>query len=123
MATIDVHYNMDHSGMGVMLNAEFLRGPITRHAERIKQHAEFLAASEIYVGGIIDEIHHGQTGAYLGGFRVTSRRSGGIRRDRVEATVTNNAPSAFWVEFGHWGREPYRIMARAAFAAKGGRHP
>jgi hypothetical protein len=114
---------MDHTGMGVMLNAEFLRGPITRKAEEIRQYAEFLAASEIYVGGIIDEIHHLQTGAYLGGFKVTSRRYGGLRRDRVEATVTNSAPSAFWVEFGHWGREPYRIMARAAFAAKGGRHP
>jgi hypothetical protein len=108
--------------MAVMLNSEFLRSPIVRYAEEVAAHAEFLAASEIYTGGIV-RIRDHQTGSYLTGFRVRSRRNGGIHHDRIEATVYNESPSAFWVEFGHHGREPYRIMARAAFAAKGGRHP
>lgn len=122
-----VVYRMDHAGMGVMLNSDMLRAPVVSSANRIRDYAQFLAAGLIYTGelGYITteyERRH-QTGRYLSSFKVTSRRNGGVKNDRVEALVYNDAPSAFWVEFGHHGREPYRIMARASFELKGGARP
>jgi hypothetical protein len=121
------YYMMDRAGMGVLLNSEMLRAPVVSTANRIKDYAQFLAAGLIYTGelGFVTteyERRH-QTGMYLSSFKVKSQRNGGVHNDRVEAIVYNDAPSAFWVEFGHHGREPFRIMARASFEMKGGRRP
>lgn len=120
-------YRMDHAGMAVMLNSEMLRAPVVSTANRIRDYCQFLAAGLIYTGELghvtTDYERRHQTGQYLGGFKVDSRRNGGVKHDRVEAIVYNDAPSAFWVEFGHHGREPYRIMSRAAFEMKAGYRP
>lgn len=121
-------YRMDRAGMAILVNSEMLRAPVVHTAERLKAYCQFLAASEIYTGGPSistagSRRRTGATGNYLASFKVRSRRNGGVHRDRVEAIVYNDAPSAFWVEFGHHGREPYRIMARASFDMKAGFRP
>jgi hypothetical protein len=120
MANGDPSYQPDYKGIGEMLNAEFLIEPMRKAAEEIKARAEALAGGEIYSEAVPDKADR-RTGRYLTSFKVTTRRHGGVKNDRVEATVTNDAPSAFWVEFGHRGREPYHILARAAFVARGRR--
>jgi hypothetical protein len=122
MAT-DFEYQPDYNGIGDMLNAEFLIEPLRQAAEEIKMRAEALAGGEIYSKPEHPTRERGwdrRTGRYATSFKVTTRRYGGVKNDRVEATVTNDAPSAFWVEFGHRGREPYHVLKRAAFMAKGG---
>jgi hypothetical protein len=54
-------------------------------------------------------------GRYKASFHVKSQLNGGATRDRAEAIVYNDSPEAIYVEFGHRGREPYHILASAAF--------
>jgi hypothetical protein len=102
-------YTPDHAGIGRMLRADFMVAEMVRRAEGIRARAEAIAPTGSRAEG--DE----EPGRYRASFRIRSSDHGGATRDRAEAIVYNDAPSAFWVEFGHYGREPYRVLARAAF--------
>jgi len=54
-------------------------------------------------------------GRYKASFHIRSHSRGGATRDRAEAIVYNDSEEALYVEYGHRGSEPYRILARAAF--------
>jgi hypothetical protein len=105
-----VTYKPDHAGIGQMLRAPFMEAAMVEHAELIRARAVVLAP-------VSERDDH--PGRYKASFRIRSSSRGGATRDRAEAVVYNDSPDAFWVEFGHYGREPYRVLARAAFEASG----
>jgi hypothetical protein len=104
----DVTFTPDHRGVGDLLNSDGMRDAMDAHGQEIRMRAETIAP--VYTGR---GAHH--PGRYKASFHVRSHLHGGATNDRAEAVVYNNAPEAFYVEFGHWGAEPEHIMARAAF--------
>jgi len=109
-----VHYNPDHHGMQEMLNADFMEDAMRQVAEGIKHRAEALAP----VGSVRKGDMH--PGRYKASFHIRTHKYAGApgRRGavRAEAVVYNDSPEALFVEYAHYGVEPYRILARAAFA-------
>jgi hypothetical protein len=99
-------YKPDHIGIGEMLRAPFMEGTMVIFAEGIKAYAEAISP--------IDE-KGPHPGRYKASFHVRHHSRGGATRDRAEAIVYNDAPEALYVEFAHYGQEPYHILARAAF--------
>lgn len=97
----------DHIGVGKMLRADFMERAMLARAEGIKTRAEAIAP----VGGA----HDPHRGRYKASFHVRSHSRGGARNDRAEAVVYNDSPEALYVEFAHWGAEPYHVLAQAAF--------
>jgi hypothetical protein len=92
------------------IGSEILRAPwmvahMESRARRIKELAE--SRAPVYEGPGRDE-HRGR---YKASFEVTSTNHGGDRHDRAEATCTNTAPEAIWVEKG--ARAYEGIPARA----------
>ena len=55
------------------------------------------------------------SGRYKAGFHTAVFPKKDHRRQ--EAYVINDTPDAFWVEYGHSGREPYHTMHRALLEA------
>jgi hypothetical protein len=101
-------FTPDYRGIGEMLNSEFMRRGMEIFAEEIKIRAEVIAP--VYEGR-----HDPHRGRYKASFHTRSHLNGGIKNDRAEAIVYNDAPEAVFVEFGHRGREPWHVLARAAF--------
>lgn len=99
-------FNPDHPGVGQMLRADFMERAMVAVAERIKAAAEVTAP--------VSE-HDAHPGRYKASFHVKSHARGGATHDRAEAIVSNDAPEAIFVEYGHHGREPYHTLANAAF--------
>lgn len=106
-------YNPSHFGVGEMLRADFMQDAMRVVADEIKARAIALAP----VG---EEAHDDHAGRYKSSFHTRSHISytapGRYGGGRAEAVVYNNAPEALYVEYGHFGREPYRVLGRAAFA-------
>jgi len=107
-----VSYNPDHEGMRRLLNSEMMKRVVKDRAERIKERAELIAP----IGAPWEPDEH--AGRYKGSFSVEVHTHGGATRDRAEAIVTNDAPEAQYVEYGHRGREPYHVLLRAAMEAR-----
>jgi hypothetical protein len=101
-------YTPNHAGMEEFLNSEMLLGLVERVAEVIKGRAITMSP----VGTLAEGDEH--PGLYISSFKIRSHRFGGIHKDRAEAVVYNDAPDALWVEYGHYGREPYHVLTRAA---------
>jgi hypothetical protein len=101
-------YNPNHKGMAEFLNSNMLLDLTRRVGDVIMGKAIALAP----VGTIAEGDEH--PGMYISSFKIRTHRFGGIHRDRAETIVYNDAPDALWVEYGHYGREPYHVMARAA---------
>ena len=101
-----VTYRPDHAGIGEMLRADFMEGTMVVYAEGIKAFAEAISP--------VDETGP-HPGRYKASFHIRHHNRGGATNDRAEAIVYNDAPEALYVEYGHHGREPYRVLARAAF--------
>jgi hypothetical protein len=104
-------YNPDHIGMGKFLNSPSMMRLVRGVADDIRTRAIALAP----VGTLAEGDEH--PGLYISSFRVRAHRFGGIHSDRAEAFVYNNAPDAFFVEYGGFGREPYHVLRRAAEGA------
>jgi hypothetical protein len=105
-------YNPNHKGMREFLNSSAMVKLVGDAAEVIKIRAIALAP----VGTIAEGDEH--PGLYISSFRIRTHRFGGVNKDRAEAIVYNDAPDAVYVEYGHFGREPYHVMLRAAREAK-----
>ena len=102
-------YKLDHRGMGEMLRAPFMQEAMRVRAEEIKLRAEVIAP----VGDATKGDKH--PGRYKASFHVRVHDRGGATKDRAEAVVYNDSPEALYVEYAHYGEEPYRVLARAAF--------
>jgi Bacteriophage HK97-gp10, putative tail-component len=106
-------YNPDHLGMQRMLNADWMEDAMRQVAEDIKARAIALAPLGTERKG---DMHPGR---YKASFHVKTHKYAGApgRRGslRAEAIVYNDAPEALYVEYAHFGAEPYHTLARAAF--------
>jgi hypothetical protein len=102
----DVTFTPDYHGIGMMLNSEMMKRGMEVVAEEIRLRAMVIAP----VSHTDDH-----PGRYLASFHVKSHLDGGIKHDRAEAVVYNDSPEGFYVEFGHYGQEPYHVLASAAF--------
>ena len=104
-------FTPDHSGVAKMLQAQFMEDAMVVVAKGIKDRAETIAP----VGHVRDR----HPGRYKSSFKIRSHSRGGAPgrygAHRAEAIVYNDSPEAYWVEFGHRGREPEHILAQAAF--------
>jgi hypothetical protein len=107
-------YNPDHEGMRQFLNSDMMLLLVTSVADQIRARAMASAP----VGDPREDEHPGR---YAASFHVSSHIHGGATGDRAEAIVSNTAPEAVWVEFGHRGREPYHTLKRAAMEMRYGR--
>jgi hypothetical protein len=93
--------------MLLFLNSQGMLNLVENVAERIMHRAMATAP----IGDPIVDEHPGR---YAASFHMESHRFGGATRDRAEATVTNSSPEAWYVEYGHRGKEPYHTLLRAA---------
>jgi len=104
-------FTPDHRGVGEMLNSDFMVEAMRAHAEAIKLRAEAIAP----VGHPPESKHPGR---YKASFHVRAHKYGGVSGrggKRAEAIVYNDSPEALYVEYAHYGQEPYRVLAIAAF--------
>lgn len=88
----------------LVLKAEFMVAEMRSRGDKVKEAAEASAPR--------------RTGKYAESFTVTARADGGIRGNRAEAIVENDAPDAIYVEFGN-GHEgtAHHTLLRALDAA------
>jgi hypothetical protein len=104
---VTARYEPSYTGVGEMLNSDFMVEAMRLRGEEIMLRAIAIAP----VGHPPDE----HPGRYRASFHVRVHSHGGATNDRAEAVVYNDAPEALYVEYAHWGAEPYRVLARAAF--------
>jgi hypothetical protein len=100
-------YHPDQLGMTEFLNSDMLADAVRAVAEIIRLRAMLMSP----IGDPKDDPHAGR---YMASWEVHVDRFSGATGDRVQATVRNFSPEAFWVEYGHRGREPYYVLRRAA---------
>jgi hypothetical protein len=100
-------FKPDHAGVGRMLRSDFMERAMVDKAEGIRARAIAIAP----VGRERDK----HPGRYKASFHIRSHSRGGATRDRAEAVVYNDSPEALYVEYAHYGEEPYHTLARAAF--------
>jgi hypothetical protein len=91
-----------------MLRAPFMEAAMVARAEAIRARA-------VAAAPVSNDPDNPTPGSYKASFHVRSHSRGGATKDRAEAILYNDDPAAFWVEFGHRGREPYGVLKRAAF--------
>jgi hypothetical protein len=100
-------YTPNEAGMLEFLNSNMLSDVVRTVAETIRARAMTMSP----VGDPATDPHSGR---YMASWDVHVDRFSGATGDRVQATVKNFSPEAFWVEYGHRGREPYYVLRRAA---------
>jgi hypothetical protein len=91
-------------GVGEMLRMPSMQAEMLRRAEVIKSVA--VALSPVYEGP--------QGGHYKAAWRTSSRKRGGVRRNRATATVRNGSYYARWVEYGTEKVPAHHVLLRAA---------
>jgi hypothetical protein len=107
----DDGYTVNHAGMDELLNSEMMRGVVERVAERIRDLAVVMSP----IGTVFEGDVH--PGLYISSWKIRTEMFSGATHDRVCAFVYNDSPDALFVEFGHYGREPYHVLLRAAVGA------
>lgn len=108
----NARFNASYRGIGELLRSPELEAEMRSRADKIKDRAELIAP----VGKPPDDKHPGR---YKASFNVSTSRRGGDKQDRAEARVTNDAPEAFYVEFGSKKTPRYHTLLIATEAAKG----
>lgn len=104
-------FRASFSGIGEMIRSPEMEKEMARRARRIKDRAEATAP----VGDPSTDPHSGR---YRDSFRVESGRNGGFKKDRAYGRVLNDAPEAFYVEYGTSKIEARHTLLNAAQAAK-----
>ncbi|MEU0493491.1 HK97 gp10 family phage protein [Nocardiopsis sp. NPDC006139] len=102
MATKKPKFNPDIDGIGRILASPQMQAAMAERARALQARAEALAAE------------HRRSGQYMNAFSISSTARGGVKHDRAEATLRNNAPHATLVEWGGEHMDAQRIMGRAA---------
>lgn len=93
---------------------ECLRAPFMRSAMRARAAAVMATAQSISEAFV-------DTGEYISSFEVSDGITAyGGKGTRAYGRVTNTAPYALALEFGHGKAPRYRVLGRALFAAGGG---
>ena len=104
-------FNASYKGIGELLRSPAMEKDMRRRAEAIKRRAEETAP----VGDARTDPHAGR---YRDSFKVESGRDGGIKNDRAYGRVVNDAPEAFYVEYGTSKQEARHILLNADQAAE-----
>jgi hypothetical protein len=104
-------FRASYAGIGELLRSPAMEKEMARRARLIKQRAEETAP----VGDPATDRHAGR---YRDSFRVESGRDGGFKKDRAYGRVLNDAPEAFYVEYGTSKVEARHTLLNAAQAAK-----
>jgi hypothetical protein len=100
-------FRPDYKGIGDMLTAAGMRADMRRRADNVAAEAE--ATAPVYPGPT--------GGQYKRSFTVSSGVRPGRSR-RAFGRVTNDAPEAFYVEYGTRNNPRHRTLGRALDAAK-----
>lgn len=95
---------LKRKGVGEMLRMESMQADMLRRAEVIKSAA--VAISPVYRGP--------NGGHYKASWETSSRKRGGVRRDRATATVRNSSYYARWVEYGTERVRAHHVLLRAS---------
>ena len=106
-------FRLNTRGVGELLRSPMIEAEMLRRAEAIRDAAVAISP----VGTAAWDPH---PGLYKTSWTVTSTRTGGRRRDRATATVTNSAPYARWVEYGTERVPAHHVLLRATLTAGGG---
>lgn len=104
-------YRASYTGIGELLCAPFMVAEMRRRAERVKALAEATAPVD-------DDPHNKHRGRYKRSFSVESGIRVGKTR-RAYGRVLNDAPEAYYVEYGNVNTPRHRILGRALEAAGG----
>ena len=108
----DVSFSTNYDGIHAMLNMPEIVKTINGHADRVMG----VCVATAPVGSPAEPDKH--AGRYKAAFHTAVFMHHGAKKDRPEGYVINDSPDAFWVEFGHHGREPYATIRRALFGAR-----
>jgi hypothetical protein len=100
-----------YPGIGELLSSTVMEKEMVRRARLIQQRA----AETAPVGDPVRDPHPGR---YRDSFRIESGRDGGFKKDRAYGRVINDAPEAFYVEYGSSKIEARHTLLNAAQAAK-----
>jgi HK97 gp10 family phage protein len=91
--TVAAKFRASYEGIGELLRSAAMEKAMRQRAEQIKARAEATAP----VGDPRTDPHAGR---YRDSFKVESGREGGRSKDRAFGRVENDAPEAFYVEYG-----------------------
>lgn len=102
-----------YSGIGQMLVADFMVEEMGARADRVL--ARCIETAPIYAGPFLD-LHRGR---YKDSFRKADEtiKVAGTGTRRALGRVINDAPEAFWVEFGTRNNDDHHTMRNALEAA------
>ena len=104
-------FRASYEGIGELIRSAAMEKEMRRRAEAIKQRAEETAP----VGDPKTDPHPGR---YKDSFKVESGQDGGVKKDRAYGRVVNDAPEAFYVEYGTSKIEARHTLLNAAQAAE-----
>jgi Bacteriophage HK97-gp10, putative tail-component len=104
-------FQASYTGIGEMIRSPGMEQAMRAHAEKIKTKAEATAP----VGDPSTDPHAGR---YRDSFKVESGRDGGVKKDRAYGRVLNDAPEAFYVEYGSSKVAAHHTLLNAAQAVK-----
>jgi hypothetical protein len=101
-------FQPSYRGIGDMLTMPGMQAEMHRKAENVMGEGEATAP-----------VYRGPTGGrYKRSFSVSSGVKGTGRNRRAFGRVTNDAPEAYFVEYGNRNTPRYRTLGRALDAAK-----
>lgn len=105
-------FTPSYSGLGnEVLRAGFMVEEMVSRAERVM--AEAVATAPVYAG----PGHDPHRGRYKASFSVHGTAAGGVKGDRAAGIVSNDAPEAFYVEFGTRNNRAHATLRNALNAA------
>lgn len=96
-------FQLDYAGLGEYLRSEEVKAMLVARAEKVKAQAEATAP--------VDE-----TGPHPGRYKASFSVSSGVqvhKTGRAYAEVSNDAPEAFFVEFGTRHNPRHRTLGKA----------
>lgn len=103
------HFTASYTGIGEMLVAPFMIGDMQARANRVL--ARCIETAPVYGGPFLD-LH---TGRYKASFHLSNDviKVSGRGTRRALGRVVNDAPEAFWVEFGTRNNDAHHTMRNA----------
>jgi hypothetical protein len=100
-------FTPDYNGIGQMLRSDFIEAEMFRRAKKVLEAAEAAAPYDP------KSITH-----YRDAFRLQVNSRGGVHHDRAVASVVNDDPAAFFIEYGTSKTPQHRTLRNALDAAR-----